>query len=162
MVERRVGSWLICCALVTFAGSPGQAVDRPMGPLARQEVRIVVSVRPTMRVQRLPGHRMDDAAGGQAQFCVWSNTSDRRYDVRFEFPLDNRSQPSSGRTTNLDRDQSAAIANDGEHWARDQVAAPFGSSCTAPRSGLTPFMASFDADPRRHPDGAVTIIVVPR
>jgi hypothetical protein len=59
--------------------APSGSRDSGLVPQARQQIRIAVSVRPTMSIRQ-----QKTAVGHQGAFCVWSNTSTQQYDVRAE------------------------------------------------------------------------------
>lgn len=55
-----------------------------MGPIARKEIRIALSVRPTMSIRPTAAVPGDGTQRQSRSFCVWSNLPNSQYNVTAE------------------------------------------------------------------------------
>jgi|RhiMethySRZTD1v2_1073278.scaffolds.fasta_scaffold1562331_2 hypothetical protein len=72
---------LLVCGfiLMPLSASPGTPPRSGLVPLARQQIQVTASVRPTLQVQQ-----QTKSKDGTRAFCVWSNRPMPRYDVKLE------------------------------------------------------------------------------
>lgn len=124
---------------------------------ARREIRIAVSVRPTMRVLQVPAA----SKGSDFLFCVWSNSSTGRYDVGIA--LEGSKMPVAGRVMPVLqwRGSGPVAGNDGLLWIRDQRASGGDPACSTRESFLTAMATSNGKRGDPPASGLLTILVSP-
>jgi hypothetical protein len=132
-----------------------------IAPEARKEIRIAVSVRPTMRVQQIPMASKTGDPGNDLLFCVWSNSPAGRYDVGVELE---GSAPDSGSVfpAKLQWGGNGPVAgNDGLLWIRDQRASGHDPACSTRESAFTA-MAASNGKRGAPVSGVITVLIAPQ
>ena len=138
-VQRSLPRLLPCfllCGLMEWS-TPAMALpaETPISgivPLAHQQVRITVSVRPTMTVRQNAignNRRWPDV---RLSFCIWSNSPTRSYDVRVEFDdgqVASQSQRPAPLQIRWNSESVAPIVAGRASWIRDQIAEGDSASC---------------------------------
>ena len=163
--QRFLPRLLPCCLLCGLielpaptAALPAKAPISGIAPIARQQVRITASVRPTMSVRQNAVGSNRRWPGVRQSFCIWSNSPTRSYDVRVE--LDERQVASQ-----LQRPVPLQIRWNGEpvapvignraSWIRDQFASGDSASCE-----LVPSI--FETMNVKHTSGVLTLMISPQ
>ena len=138
-VQRFLPRLLPCfllCGLVEWPtpamALPAKAPISGIAPLARQQVRITASVRPTMTVRQNAignNRRWPDV---RQSFCIWSNSPTRSYDVRIELDdgqVASQSQRPAPLQIRWNGESVAPIVAGRASWIRDQLAEGDSASC---------------------------------
>jgi len=123
----------------------------------------MASVRPTIRVRQISASSLADGSRAQLQFCVWSNSPSRRFDVGIE--------PGSSRTGGDKRplpvipswgDNVPVAGTDGQWWIRDQLASANHPACSTKTSIFTARMTRYGKSGDAPRSGIVTVLIAPQ
>lgn len=157
---------------VTCLGLPAltAAMASPTGNRApviisetRKEIRIAVSVRPSMRVRQMPAAGPANSYGNDLLFCVWSNSSSGRYDVGII--LEGSEMPGDRRAF-LSRLQwggnEPVVGTDGLLWIRDQLASRDDPACATKQSVLAAMATSSGTGSEMPAGNLITVLISPQ
>lgn len=142
--------------------SPTGDLAPSIAPETHKEIRIAVSVRPTMRVQQIPVAIKTGGPGNDLLFCVWSNSPNGRYDVGVDLEA---SVPVAGSLLPVKFQWGGNVpvsGNDGLLWIRDQRTSGHDPKCSSRESALTAMAASTGKRGDTPANGVVTVLIAPQ
>lgn len=105
----------IVLGAIMIVGLPAPCIGKAsqeMSPIARQQIQIALSVRPSFEVRR-----QQSIAQGQHRFCIWSNGSMLRYYVKLELEHSHTNSIAYQNLRGLDLEcQGSASLNQPQSW----------------------------------------------
>lgn len=159
---------LLCCVTVGSIGlstkveaSPSNSQVSEIGGQVRTEIRIIASVRPTIRVRQMSKANAPSHTDANYLFCVWSNSPTGVYDVGFEYWNDQGDGPDRATKLAWGIGEGVVTAH-GRLWVRDQIAAADHPNCSTERSVLTTMTAIHGKKNGSQLTGVVTVLIAPQ